>query len=88
MNEPLGAQLPMPVQGFYSEGWRPASTPSKERQQEEFCAHVQAYFTRDEDLDAETIVRGAFKMLSRHISEGEVEDIKHLMPPESRELWP
>ena len=49
---------------------------------------MQVYFTRAEELDAETSARGAFKMLSRHISEEEIEDITHLMPPELREVWP
>lgn len=47
---------------------------------------MQVYFTRAEDLDAETIARGALKMLSRRFSEGEIEDITHLMPPELREV--
>jgi uncharacterized protein (DUF2267 family) len=29
-----------------------------------------------------------FKMLSRRITEGEIEDIKQIMPPELRDLWP
>jgi uncharacterized protein (DUF2267 family) len=84
----LGAQLPMLVRGFYYEGWSPAGKPVKERHKEEFCAHVKEYFTREEDIDAEKIVRGVFKMLSRRITEGEIEDIKHIMPLELRELWP
>jgi uncharacterized protein (DUF2267 family) len=84
----LGAQLPMLVRGFYYDGWSPAGKPVKERHKEEFCAHVQQYFTREEDIDAEKIVRGVFKMLSRRITEGEIEDIKHILPPELRELWP
>jgi uncharacterized protein (DUF2267 family) len=84
----LGAQLPMLVRGFYYEGWSPAGKPVKERHKEEFCAHVQEYFQKEENIDAENIVRGVFKMLSRRITEGEIEDIKHIMPPELRELWP
>ena len=83
----LGAQLPMLVRGFYYEGWSPAGKPLKERHTEEFCAHVKEYFTREEDIDAEKIVRGVFKMLSRRITEGEIEDIKHIMPPTLRDLW-
>jgi uncharacterized protein (DUF2267 family) len=84
----LGAQLPMLVRGFYYEGWSPAGKPVKERHKEEFCAHVKEYFQKEEKIDAEKIVRGVFKMLSRRITEGEIEDIKHIMPPELRELWP
>jgi uncharacterized protein (DUF2267 family) len=84
----LGAQLPMLIRGFYYEGWSPAGKPVRERHKEEFCAHVKAYFQREEDIDAEKIVRGVFKMLSRRITAGEIEDIKHIMPPELRQLWP
>jgi uncharacterized protein (DUF2267 family) len=84
----LGAQLPMLVRGFYYEGWSPAGKPVKERHKEEFCARVKEYFQKEENIDAEKIVRGVFKMLSRRITEGEIEDIKHIMPPELRELWP
>jgi uncharacterized protein (DUF2267 family) len=84
----LGAQLPMLVRGLYYEGWGPAGKPVKDRHKEEFCAHVQEYFRKEEGIDAEKIVRGVFKMLSRRITEGEIEDIKHIMPPELRELWP
>jgi uncharacterized protein (DUF2267 family) len=84
----LGAQLPMLVRGFYYEGWSPAGKPVKERHKEEFCGHVQAYFTQEADLDAEKIVRGVFNVLSRRVTEGEIEDIKHILPPELRDLWP
>jgi uncharacterized protein (DUF2267 family) len=84
----LGAQLPMLIRGFYYEGWSPAGKPVKERHKGEFCAHVKECFQEGENIDAEKIVRGVFKMLSRRITEGEIEDIKHIMPPELRQLWP
>jgi uncharacterized protein (DUF2267 family) len=57
----LGAQLPVLIRGFYYEGWSPAGKPVRERHKEEFCAHVKAYFQREEDIDAEKIVRGVFQ---------------------------
>ena len=33
-----GAQLPLLIRGVYYEGWRPAETPTKERQPAEFAA--------------------------------------------------
>lgn len=84
----LGAQLPMLIRGFYYEGWSPAGKPVKERHKEEFCAHVKEYFKKEEDIDAEQIVRGVFKVVAKRVTEGEIEDIKHILPPELRELWP
>jgi uncharacterized protein (DUF2267 family) len=82
----LAAQLPMLVRGFYFEGWRPTGKPVKERHQEGFLFHVQTYFN-DDCIDGEEVVRAVFKVLRRHISRGEVDDIKHILPGELRELW-
>jgi uncharacterized protein (DUF2267 family) len=45
-------------------------------------------FEKAEGVDPETIVRGVFKFLSKRITEGEIQDIKQILPPELRELWP
>jgi uncharacterized protein (DUF2267 family) len=84
----LGAQLPMLVRGFYYEGWSPARTPSRERHQDEFLARIALEFRGDGSLDAETIARAAFNVLARRVSDGEIEDVEHLLPKELKELWP
>ncbi len=83
----LGAQLPMLIRGFYYEGWTLSDKPLKERHKEEFLAHSKHAFRSDERMDPEQIARGVFRVLARRISEGEIEDIKHLLPAELRELW-
>jgi uncharacterized protein (DUF2267 family) len=84
----LGAQLPMLVRGFYYEGWEPSSTPTKERHKEQFLEHVREAFSRDADIDAERVARGVFTVLARRVSEGEIGDVKGMMPEELRALWP
>jgi len=84
----LGAQLPMLVRGFYYEGWNPKGKPLKERHKEEFLAHIHNYFKDDPDVDPERVARAVFKVLTKRTSEGEIKDIKHLLPMELRELWP
>jgi uncharacterized protein (DUF2267 family) len=83
----LGAQLPMLVRGFYYDGWSPAGKPLKERHQEQFLAHIQRQFGRDQ-VDTETIARAVFKMLSFRITKGEIQDIKGILPKELAALWP
>ena len=83
----LGAQLPLLVRGFYYDGWKPADKPLKERHKEEFLAHVREKF-RQEEVDAETIVRAIFKLLAHRVSAGEVQDITGMLPKEIAELWP
>lgn len=84
----LGAQLPMLIRGFYYEGWTPHRVPHRERHKEEFLAHVQQVFRNDPSMDPEQIVRGVFRVLARRITEGEIADVKHLLPAELRNLWP
>ena len=83
----LSAQLPMLIRGFYFEGWDPRGKPVKERHQEGFLYHVLTYFKFDDRVDGREIVRGVFQVISKHVSRGEVDDIKHILPLELRELW-
>jgi uncharacterized protein (DUF2267 family) len=83
----LGAQLPMLIRGMYYEGWSTAGKPLKERHKAAFLTQVQEYFRMGE-LDTEPIVRGVFTVLARHVTAGEIEDVKQMLAPEIRELWP
>jgi uncharacterized protein (DUF2267 family) len=84
----LGAQLPMLVRGFYYEGWHPAGTPVKERGKDEFVAHVREAFRGNPQVDAERAVRSVFALLAENVTAGEIQDVKRILPPEIRDLWP
>ena len=84
----LGAQLPMLVRGFYYEGWTLKGKPRKERHKEDFLAHIKDAFREDFTSRPESIARAVFKTLARHISPGEIEDVKHILPKALHELWP
>jgi uncharacterized protein (DUF2267 family) len=84
----LGAQLPMLIRGFYYEGWDPTGKPLKIRDKEEFLGLVAEEFRTDDTLNPELIARAVFKVLSDRVTAGEIEDVKHVMPAEIRELWP
>jgi uncharacterized protein (DUF2267 family) len=83
----LGAELPLLIRGVYYDGWRPAGKPGKERRKEEFLAHIKQAF-RDGDIDPETVARAIFKLLAYRISQGEIKDIKGILPAELKDLWP
>jgi len=83
----LAAQLPMLVRGFYYEGWHPHGKPVKERHKEEFLAHVAAAFRDDPYVDPERITGAVLKVLSKHVSAGEIKAVKHGLPTELRSLW-
>ena len=84
----LGAQLPMLVRGFYYEGWHPANKPVKERTRDEFLVHVSDAFLFDTEADVFAITRAVFKVLAEHVTAGEIEDVKHVLPAGVRDLWP
>jgi uncharacterized protein (DUF2267 family) len=83
----LGAQLPMLVRGFYYEGWDPTAKPLKLRHIEAFLAYVASEFSND-DIDPEQAARAVFALLAERVTAGEIEDIKHILPAQLRELWP
>lgn len=84
----FGAQLPMLIRGLYYEGWHMRDMTSTERMKTEFLGHIDAAFRQDPNSDTEGLVREVFKLLARRISSGEIDDVKHILPPEVRDLWP
>jgi uncharacterized protein (DUF2267 family) len=85
----LGAQLPMLIRGFYYEGWDPTGKPLKVRQREEFLERIAEYFVSAGDpRHPEPVARAVFSVLAQRVSDGEIEDVKHVLPEELRSLWP
>jgi uncharacterized protein (DUF2267 family) len=84
----LGAQLPMLVRGFYYEGWNPTGKPANERRRERFLARIKEQFRSDDSVDPERVARAVFAVLAERVSEGEIQDVKHVLPAEIRDLWP
>ena len=82
----LAAQLPMLVRGFYFEGWRPAGTPVPLRHREEFLAPLVAAIEWRTATPPEAIARAVFRLLRRHLTYGELEDVLQVLPHEIREL--
>jgi uncharacterized protein (DUF2267 family) len=84
----LGAQLPMLIRGIYYEGWDPSHKPLKARHKQDFLFRIEDEFIHDAPIDAEETARGVFRLLESRISEGEIEDIRNILPAELSELWP
>jgi uncharacterized protein (DUF2267 family) len=90
----LGAQLPMLIRGFYYEGWDPVDNDKLrhehhgERQREQFLAQIKRPFRPDDGIDPWEVANAVFTVLARHISKGEIADVKQMLPGRIRELWP
>ena len=83
----FAAQLPMLIRGFYYEGYHPAGKPLGDRKESEFLAHVAADCS-DESRNDGRVTRAVFQVLAKHITSGEVENVKGALPPHIRSLWP
>ncbi len=84
----LGAQLPILIRGVYYEGWKLSGKPVKGRHKSEFLDHVAAVFRDDPTVDPEKVTRAVFKVLACHITAGETENVKNLLPKTLQERWP
>jgi len=85
----LGAQLPMLIRGFYYAGWDPTGKPLKVRQREEFLERIAEHFVMAGDpVHPEPVARAVFSVLAQRISDGQIQDVKHVLPEELRSLWP
>lgn len=54
---------------------------------EQFLARIEQ-LRGDERVDAERLARAVFAVLEQRVSAGEIEDVKHVLPAEIRDLWP
>jgi uncharacterized protein (DUF2267 family) len=83
----LAAQLPMLIRGIYYEGWHPHGKPVKDRHKAAFLAHIAAEFREDPYPDPERVTKAVLRVLSKHVSSGEIEGLKQCLPTEIRSLW-
>jgi uncharacterized protein (DUF2267 family) len=82
----LGAQLPMLIRGAYYEGFRPAGMPERWRSEDEFLDRVKRNL-RDPTVDPEAAARAVFVVLSKHITRGEIDQVRKELPSAIRDLW-
>ena len=68
----LGAQLPLLVRGAYYDRWNPA------RELERYRAHP---------VNRMLAVTVVFSVLARHLSPGQLENIRDALPKDVRALW-
>lgn len=84
----LAAQFPALIRGIYFEGWKPLATPVENRRKEDFIARVEAAFANDRLNDPDAAVSAVFRLLDRHISRGEIEEVRNALKKPLQDLWP
>lgn len=61
----------------------------KVRKREEFLRMVREPMERSKpNVNPEQVTRAVFGLLTRHVSEGEIESVMRALPEELRALWP
>ncbi len=82
----LGAQLPMLIRGLYYDGWDVKCEPIK-HDKSSFLQYIRNQFRQDPNLDAEMLARAVLKVISHRVAEGEIQNVKGVLPKDLRELW-
>lgn len=82
----LGAQLPLLVRGIYYEGWNPAKTPEKV-DREDFYQGVWDKLRGHREIEVDRAIPAVFRLLGRHITPGELDDVKSNLPKDLRALF-
>ncbi len=83
----LGAQLPLLVRGVYYDQFEPGKLPTECNSREEFVAEVAEWLSDIRPVDPDQAVRSVFKVLSRHVSEGQIDHVKEALPRSLRQRY-
>jgi uncharacterized protein (DUF2267 family)/CBS domain-containing protein len=84
----LGAQLPLLIRGVYYEQWHPAGQPTRAGTLDAFLALVGDKLVGARPVDVRDATRAVFRVLSRHVTGGQIAKIKDALPEKIREFWP
>ncbi len=82
----LAAQMPMMIRGLFFEGWHPGGRHEKLRSLSSFLDRIDRELLRGE-LDAAKVARATFKLLDRHVSKGQLANVRHTLPHQIKDLW-
>jgi uncharacterized protein (DUF2267 family) len=83
----LGAQLPLVIRGVYYDQFEPGKMPSEFRSRDDFVAEIGEWLSDTRPVDTEEAIRSVFRVLSRHISEGQINKVRDALPKSLRHMW-
>ncbi len=76
----LAAQLPDLIRGIYYENWDPSATPRRYHDLDSFLRRIAEEALLDGETRASYAAAAAGRVLHRHISGGELEDVLGMLP--------
>jgi len=83
----LAAQLPTLIRGIYYEQWKPGAVAHLTRDVDELLAHVAREGMMAGETEASHAVAAIARVLRRHVSEGELDDVLAILPAKLRPLF-
>lgn len=84
----LSAQLPLLVRGLYFDQFEPSRVPSPVDAPEQFIADVVRRLDNTRGVDPKDAIASVLGVLSRHVSEGQLGNVRHALPSRIAALWP
>lgn len=84
----FAAQLPVLIRGIFFEGYRPANKPDKFRDRDEWLQRVSRELDKTGGQNPENATKAVFRVINRHVTAGERDDVRNMLPKEIRQLWP
>jgi uncharacterized protein (DUF2267 family) len=84
----VGAELPLLVRGAYYDQWRPAEQPERYRALEEFLRRVVDNLGAIRPVNSQDAARSVFRVLNRHLPEGQIDKVRDALPEDIRAIWP
>jgi uncharacterized protein (DUF2267 family) len=82
----LAAQLPQLLRGVFYEGFDPGHQPEPIRDRETFLARLAERAQLEDPAEAARAAAAATRVLRRHITPGEVDDVLAQLPSDIREV--
>ena len=82
----FAAQLPTLIRGIYYEDWVPSRTPLAIHNVDAFLARVAEEGRMAGETEASLAVSAVARLLRRHISAGEIEEVLAVLPETFRVL--
>jgi uncharacterized protein (DUF2267 family) len=82
----LAAQLPLVLRGAFYEGFDPGHQPAKLRDRDQFLARLAERAQLSDPTEAAQVAEAATRVLRRHVTAGELDDVLAQLPTELREV--
>lgn len=83
----LESQLPLLVRGAYYDQFRPSAMPRHIRSLDEFLLLIAEELKFGGPVDTKDAARAVFNVLSRHLTAGQIGEVREALPEEVRAIW-